>query len=63
MHVQARYKVCAKYSSMISIGTLKISVSQGILGWFCVSFSDASLWSSSVKQCGKIKSSLFHGEI
>lgn len=25
MHVQARYKVCAKYSSMINVGTLKIS--------------------------------------
>lgn len=25
MHVQARYKVCAKYHSMINVGTLKIS--------------------------------------
>lgn len=24
MHVQARYKVSAKYSSMINVGTLKI---------------------------------------
>lgn len=38
-------------------------VSQGILGSFCVSFSDASFHSSSVEQCGQTKSSLFHGEI